>query len=210
MASGRLFSCVADCDKSRGTVHLLFGRTAVWSTPVRTVPLRGCSHTVCIECVASRPQLLRRCPVCTPHQTRQPRRKGGSAGSGAATAAAAAGSSVSPSAPKKQRTAPATAMVSGNSAAAAGFFRGSAAAAPAADVDGDSSLAGFTEYEFDEGDCCLVADDTYVTYDTHESFFEVRVVKRRRQGDDGMGRAEYRVHFLGWKARSVGTTHASA
>jgi hypothetical protein len=37
-------------------------------------------------------------------------------------------------------------MVSGNSAAAAGFFRGSAAAAPAADVDGDSSLAEFTEY----------------------------------------------------------------
>jgi hypothetical protein len=73
MASGRLFSCVADCDKSRGIVHLLFGRTAVWSTPVRTVPLRGCSHTVCIECVASRPQLLRRCPVCTPHQTRQKR-----------------------------------------------------------------------------------------------------------------------------------------
>ena len=82
--ASRPFVCAAECNKSHGVVDLLFGERGRWdgartqhstppllshtagagAEPVPTITPLACGHSVCIECVSTRPSLLTRCAKC--------------------------------------------------------------------------------------------------------------------------------------------------
>ena len=204
----RLFDCAADCPKSHGYVHTLFGDSAPWLLPLPTETPLPCGHPVCVECIAARPALLAECGRCNTRRSpdrpakrarlqQAPGSRQGSRSSSppppppppSASSSSSAAASASPGADSGGSlggAVPFGQTATGLSSVAEAFFQ--RGPVPSTSTDGG-------EYAYEVGEACLVPDDTYVP----GSYFEVRVMERRR-GGAGYS-TEYRVHFLGWKSR---------
>ena len=194
----QLFECAADCPKSRGYVHTLFGDSAPWTCVLAMVQPLPCGHPVCVECIAARPSLLVECARChvrsTPErpakrarrQPPPPQRQSSPARPPSQQQQQQHASPLQQASPPPQMAHSAAGELS--SAANAFFQQQPGAASPA--VHGDGGV-----YAYEVGEACLLPDDTYVP----GSYFEVRVADRRTAS--GGYRSEFLVHFLGWKSR---------